>query len=156
MKLAYDLTTMPYLLIALACALVVGLFGLSLVLASIKRNRATKTFGDPDLVTRLESFDAAGRRALKGVLLVIALVSGFLALARPQWGRGQKLVPATNLDVVIVLEHTEQGARDGVPDEADASGDEPERHVVVPHRAARPNRDDGRSAARFCETPIPW
>jgi Ca-activated chloride channel homolog len=115
-KLAYDLTAMPYLLIALGCLAIVGLFATSLILASIKRNRATKTFGDPDLVMRLESFDAAGRRALKGVLLVIALVAGFLALARPQWGRGQKLVPATNLDVVIVLDYSKSMyARDVAP-----------------------------------------
>ena len=96
MRLFYDLTAMPYLLVAIACGLVVALFAGALVLASIRRGRATSAFGDPALVSKLESFDAAGRRALKGVLLTIALVSAFLALARPQWGRGTKLVPATN------------------------------------------------------------
>lgn len=116
MKLFYDLTAMPYLLIAVACGLVVALFAGALVLASIRRNRATSTFGDPALVTKLESFDAAGRRALKGVLLVIALVAAFLALARPQWGRGTKLVPATNLDVIVVLDYSKSMyARDVAP-----------------------------------------
>ncbi|MDB4936230.1 MAG: BatB [Labilithrix sp.] len=116
MRLFYDLTAMPYLLVALACGLVVALFAGALVLASIRRSRATSTFGDPALVSKLESFDAAGRRALKGVLLVIALVSAFLALARPQWGRGTKLVPATNLDVVIVLDYSKSMyARDVAP-----------------------------------------
>ncbi len=116
MRLFYDLTSMPYLLIALSCALLVGLFAGALVLASIKRGRATSLFGDPVLVSKLESFDAAGRRALKGVLLVVALVSAFLALARPQWGRGTKLVPATNLDVVIVLDYSKSMyARDVAP-----------------------------------------
>jgi Ca-activated chloride channel family protein len=115
-KLFYDLTAMPYLLVAIACGLVVVLFAGALVLASIRRGRATSAFGDPALVSKLESFDAAGRRALKGVLLVIALISAFLALARPQWGRGTKLVPATNLDVVIVLDYSKSMyARDVAP-----------------------------------------
>jgi Ca-activated chloride channel family protein len=115
-KLFYDLTAMPYLLVAIACGLVVALFAGALVVASIRRNRATSTFGDPALITKLESFDAAGRRALKGVLLVIALVAAFLALARPQWGRGTKLVPATNLDVVVVLDYSKSMyARDVAP-----------------------------------------
>jgi Ca-activated chloride channel family protein len=115
-RLFYDLTSLPNLLVALACGLVVALFACALVLASIRRGRATSAFGDPSLVSKLESFDAAGRRALKGVLLVIALVSAFLALARPQWGRGTKLVPATNLDVVIVLDYSKSMyARDVAP-----------------------------------------
>jgi len=112
----YELTAMPYLLVALACVALVGLFAGALVLASVRRARATAAFGDPALVGKLESFDAAGRRALKGVLLVVALVSAFLALARPQWGRGTKLVPATNLDVVVVLDFSKSMyARDIAP-----------------------------------------
>jgi Ca-activated chloride channel homolog len=115
-KFAYDLTAMPWLLVALACGLLVALFAGSLVLASIRRGRATKVFGDPKLVMRLETFDASGRRALKGVLLVVAITSAFLALARPQWGRGTKLIPATNLDVVIVLDYSKSMyARDVAP-----------------------------------------
>lgn len=116
MRFFYDLGAMPYLLVAIACGLVVAAFAGALVLASIRRARATSEFGEPSLVTKLESFDAAGRRALKGVLLVIALTCAFLALARPQWGRGTKLVPATNLDVVIVLDYSKSMyARDIAP-----------------------------------------
>lgn len=116
MKLAYDLTAMPYLLVALGSSVLVVLFAASLVFASIRRARATKVFGDPKLVTQLETFDASGRRALKGVLLVVAVTAAFLALARPQWGRGSKLVQATNLDVVIVLDYSKSMyARDVAP-----------------------------------------
>ncbi len=116
MRFAYDLTSLPYLLVALGCGLLVALFAASLILASIRRGRATTIFGDPKLVMRLETFDASGRRALKGVLLVAGLASAFLALARPQWGRGTKLVPATNLDVVIVLDYSKSMyARDVAP-----------------------------------------
>jgi Ca-activated chloride channel family protein len=112
----HDLTSMPWLLVAIACGLVVAGFAGALVIASIRRGRATAAFGDPALVSKLESFDAAGRRALKGVLLVVALASAFLALARPQWGRGTKLVPATNLDVVVVLDYSKSMyARDVAP-----------------------------------------
>lgn len=116
MRFAYDLSSMPYLLVALGCGVLVALFAASLVLASVRRGRATKVFGDPALVTRLETFDAAGRRALKGVLLVVAVTCAFLALARPQWGRGTKLIPATNLDVVVVLDYSKSMyARDVAP-----------------------------------------
>lgn len=116
MKFAYDLTAWPFLLVALGCAALVAVFAGALVLASLRRSRATTAFGDPKLVTKLETFDASGRRAIKGVLLVVALASAFLALARPQWGRGSKLVPATNLDVVIVLDYSKSMyARDVAP-----------------------------------------
>jgi Ca-activated chloride channel family protein len=108
--------SMPYLLVAIGALLLVGVFAASLVFASIRRARATKVFGDPQLVMQLETFDASGRRALKGVLLVVAFLAAFLALARPQWGRGTKLVPATNLDVVIVLDYSKSMyARDVAP-----------------------------------------
>ena len=116
MRFFYDLTSLPYLGVAIACFIVLALFVTFLVLASVKRNRATAIFGDPKLVTKLESFDAAARRALKGVLLVVGLLTAFIALGRPQWGRGTKLVPATNLDVVIVLDYSKSMyARDVAP-----------------------------------------
>ncbi|MCL2777343.1 MAG: VWA domain-containing protein [Polyangiaceae bacterium] len=116
MRFFYDLGAMPWVLVAFACGLIVIAFSLSLLFASIQRERATAIFGEPKLVTMLESFDASGRRALKSVLLVIALASAFLALARPQWGRGTKLIPATNLDVVIALDYSKSMyARDVAP-----------------------------------------
>jgi Ca-activated chloride channel family protein len=115
-KLAYDLTSMPYLLVALGCLALLGGFVAALIIASIQRSRATKRFGDPQLVVRLESYDASGQRAVKGTLLVVALLASFIALARPQFGRGQKLVPATNLDVVVVLDYSKSMyARDIAP-----------------------------------------
>jgi Ca-activated chloride channel family protein len=110
----YDLSS--HWPVALACVLVVGLFAGALLFASVRRSRAVASFGDSTLVTKLESFDASGRRAVKGVLLVVALVAAFVALGRPQWGRGTKLVPATNLDVVIVLDYSKSMyARDVAP-----------------------------------------
>jgi len=115
-RLFYDLGSMPYLLVAIGCGLLVALFAGALALASFRRGRSIVSFGERGLVTKLESFDAAGRRATKSVLLVVALALAFVALARPQWARGTKLVPATNLDVVIVLDYSKSMyARDVAP-----------------------------------------
>jgi Ca-activated chloride channel family protein len=50
------------------------------------------------------------------VLLVIGMMAAFVALARPQFGSGTRIIPATNLDVVIVLDYSKSMyARDIVP-----------------------------------------
>jgi Ca-activated chloride channel family protein len=115
-KFAHDLTSMPALVIAIGCALVLAGFIATLIAASSARVRAVLRFGEPKLVAKLESYDATARRALKGVLLVLALLFAFLALARPQFGRGTRVIPATNLDVVIVLDYSKSMyARDVKP-----------------------------------------
>jgi Ca-activated chloride channel family protein len=68
--------------------------------------RAVRRFGDEQLVFELATARAGGRRALKGVLLVLSLGLAFVALAQPQYGRGSRVIPATNLDVVIVLDYS--------------------------------------------------
>src|SRR5438105_943459 len=116
MKLHYDFTSLSTLLVAFGCGALVVLFAVALVVASAARVRAERRFGEPELVARLFSFDATGRRAVKGVLLVLALLLAFVALARPQFGRGTRLVPATNLDVVLVLDYSKSMyARDVAP-----------------------------------------
>jgi Ca-activated chloride channel family protein len=97
---------------------VLGILGFTgmLVAGSFGRTRAVARFGEPSLVAKLESFDATTRRTIKGVLLVLALVCAFAALARPQFGKGTRLVPATNLDVIVVLDYSKSMyARDVVP-----------------------------------------
>jgi Ca-activated chloride channel family protein len=112
----YDFSSFPVLVGAGACALLLVGFALTLILASYARARATKRFGDPALVGQLETFDATTRRAVKGVLLVVAMIGAFLALARPEFGRGTRLIPATNLDIVIVLDYSKSMyARDVAP-----------------------------------------
>jgi len=112
----YDFTSFPILLAAGACALLLVGFALTLILASYARARAAKRFGDPALVGQLETFDATTRRAVKGVLLVLAMLGAFVALARPEFGRGTRLIPATNLDIVIVLDFSKSMyARDVAP-----------------------------------------
>jgi Ca-activated chloride channel family protein len=91
----------PTYLLGTAFALVVA--GL-LAWGSAARARATKRFGEPERLSALMSSDPSKRRAWKGVLLVLATALAFVAAARPQYGKGSKLIPATNLDVVVVLD----------------------------------------------------
>ncbi len=116
MRFAYDLFSSPAIFVVLACVLLLGAFATALVLASVARVRAEKRFGDPLLVAKLATYDATGVRAAKGVFLVLGVALSFLALARPEYGKGTRLIPATNLDVVIVLDFSKSMyARDIVP-----------------------------------------
>jgi len=115
-KFGYDLFAFPYVLaFGGAIALVVA-FAAILVWSSFARARSEKRFGDPKLVEALVTYDATQRRAAKGVLLVLALICALFALARPQYGKGSRLIPATNVDVVLVLDYSKSMyARDVVP-----------------------------------------
>jgi Ca-activated chloride channel family protein len=115
-KFFYDFSSLWVLLGAGLCVTLLVAFAVMLVLASYARARAAKRFGDPELVTKLETFDSTTRRTVKGALLILAMICAFLALARPEFGRGSRLVPATNLDVVIVLDYSKSMyARDVAP-----------------------------------------
>ncbi len=116
MKFAYDFTGGWGLIFGLAGLALWLTFTAMLVIGSYQRVRAGKRFGDPALVGKLETFDATVRRTVKGALLVVALLFAFLALARPQFGHGTRLIPATNLDVVVVLDYSKSMyARDVAP-----------------------------------------
>ena len=80
--------------------------GALLIVGAVLAQRAVKRFGEEKLVLELATARAGGRRALKGVLLVLSLGLAFVALAQPQYGRGSRVIPATNLDIVIVLDYS--------------------------------------------------
>ena len=65
----------------------------------------------------LVTYDATARRAVKGVLLVARDAPARSSRSRgPQFGSGTRLIPATNLDVVIVLDYSKSMyARDVAP-----------------------------------------
>src|SRR5690606_34561954 len=77
-----------------------------LILGGFKHLRALRRFGDEQLVTGLVTHPAGTRRAFEGVCLTLAVALAFVALAQPQYGRGTRLIPATNLDVVLVLDYS--------------------------------------------------
>jgi Ca-activated chloride channel family protein len=112
----HDLFAFPGVLWLALGVVLVGTFAAVLVLASLARARAEKRFGEPVLVGKLVTYDATARRAVKGVLLVLALIFALLALARPQYGSGTRFIPATNVDVVLVVDYSKSMyARDVVP-----------------------------------------
>jgi Ca-activated chloride channel family protein len=82
------------------------LVGVLLAVGAVLSQRAVRRFGEEKLVLELATARAGGRRAFKGVLLVLSLGLAFVALAQPQYGRGSRVIPATNLDVVIVLDYS--------------------------------------------------
>lgn len=88
----------------------------ALVLGAVALVKSTQRFGDEARVRALMTSRPRARRVVKGALLCLALGLGFLALAQPQYGRGTRLVPATNLDVVIALDYSKSMyARDVAP-----------------------------------------
>jgi Ca-activated chloride channel family protein len=116
MKFHHELLSFPGALFLGLGVLLVGGYAALLVWASYARVRAERRFGEPALVERLLSHDATMRRGVKGVLLVLAVLFALLSLARPKYGKGTRLVPATNVDVVIVLDYSKSMyARDVVP-----------------------------------------
>lgn len=103
----------PSFLFGAAFALVVAAL---LVLGAFGAVRSIKLFGDPARIRALTTADASKRRAWKGVLLVLATALAFVAAARPQYGKGTRIVPATNIDVVLVLDYSKSMfARDVEP-----------------------------------------
>lgn len=100
------------LLFCLASLVVVGL----LLFRAARERKARAAFGEGQLVDGLRTSDPSKRRAVKGVLLVLSTLLVFGSLARPQCRRGERLVPATNLDVVLVVDFSKSMyARDVAP-----------------------------------------
>jgi Ca-activated chloride channel homolog len=107
-----------------------------LVAGGFRLRRAMSELGDEARVRGLTTFAAAKRRGYKGVLLVLATLLAFVAAARPQFGRGEQLVPRTNLDVVIVLDYSKSMyAQDVVPSRIFRAKIEVERLVKALHGA---------------------
>ncbi len=103
----------PFWLFGTALAAV---FAALLVLGGWLLLRSVRRFGDERYVLALVTGRASTRRVIQGVLTVLAVASAFIALSRPQYGRGTRLIPATNLDVVVALDYSKSMyARDVTP-----------------------------------------
>ncbi len=101
-----------WLLGTLLAALVAGLF----IWGGVRLLGDVKRFGLPSAVEKLITNKTGGRRAFKASLTVLAVGLAFVALAGPQYGRGTRLIPATNLDCVVVLDYSKSMyARDVAP-----------------------------------------
>lgn len=116
MRWGYDFGSAAGVTIVIFCSLAMLAHAGALVWAAVRQARAARTFGESGLLARLVTYDSSARRAIKSVLLVVAMLLAFIALARPQFGSGTKIVPATNLDVVVILDYSKSMyARDIVP-----------------------------------------
>ena len=116
MRFGHDFGSAWGVLVAAFCALAFLGYAGAVAWASVRQARAARRFGEPTVLASLVTHDATARRAVKAVLLVLAMLFAFVALARPKFGSGTKIVPATNLDVVIVLDYSKSMyARDIVP-----------------------------------------
>lgn len=116
MRWGHDFGSLAGILVAVLCAAALLGYAGSIVWASVRQSRAARAFGEPELLAGLVSHDASARRAVKAVLLVVAMLFAFIALARPKFGSGTKIIPATNLDVVVVLDYSKSMyARDVAP-----------------------------------------
>jgi len=112
----HDFASPGGLLVAAFCLLAFLAYSGAIGWASMQQTRSLRSFGEPDVVLPLVTYDATARRAIKAVLLVLAMLFAFVALSRPKFGSGTKIVPATNLDVVVVLDYSKSMyARDIVP-----------------------------------------
>lgn len=90
--------------------------GLILVAQGLRLRRAQRKFGQDERMSELLTSKTGGRRAISAVLLCLAVAFAFLAAAQPQYGRGTRVLPKTNLDVVLVLDFSKSMyARDVSP-----------------------------------------
>ncbi len=116
MRWGHDFSSLWGIALAIFCAVAFLAYSGAVVWASVRQTRAGHTFGDPRILAPLVSYDATTRRAVKAVLLIAALLFAFVALARPKFGSGTKIIPATNLDVVVTLDYSKSMyARDITP-----------------------------------------
>ncbi len=103
----------PFWLLGTLLAVAVGLL---LVVGGWLLLRSVRRFGDEPRVMDLLTARASTRRVIQGLFTVMAVACAFVAMARPQYGRGTRLVPATNLDVVVALDYSKSMyARDVSP-----------------------------------------
>lgn len=91
-------TDLLWLLLALPLA--IGLF----VWSWISRNRATRRFGNSELMDTLTAGRSSAFRATRTVLVLLALTGALLALAGPQYGSREVTSHVRGVDVVVALD----------------------------------------------------
>lgn len=69
-----------------------------------RRREALRQLGEPELIGRLSRSTVARRQSVKAALVLLALVSFVLALARPQFGTRSETVRQTGFSVMAVLD----------------------------------------------------
>jgi|GEM_PF-172492 len=101
---------------------VAGLVAVLLGIAAFRQARALDRFVGREQRAHLVTERPAVRRMLAAILLVSAVGLAFVAAAAPQYGHGTRLLPRTNLDVVLVLDYSKSMfARDVTPSRTERS-----------------------------------
>lgn len=78
------------------------LWALLLYYAWNRRKKMAERFVSATMLARLAPPLSTGRGVLKAILILLALLFLFVALARPQWGRKLEVVERKGLDLVLV------------------------------------------------------
>lgn len=71
-----------------------------------RRSRALRALGNPLLVERLVATVHRGNRLLAALATCLAVACVVLGLMRPQYGGTAKIVPASGLDLVLVVDYS--------------------------------------------------
>ncbi len=84
--------------------LVVPLFAGLAYFASVRRERATRRFGDPRVVSSLVIGDARRWRAARAVLFTLGLAFVLVAMAGPAYGSRTRILRRRGVDIVVALD----------------------------------------------------
>ena len=87
-----------------------------LIAQGVRLKKDQDRFGKQVQLKNLLTAKTSVRRTIRGVLSSLAVACAFLAAAQPQYGKGTRMLPATNLDIVLVLDYSKSMyARDVSP-----------------------------------------
>ncbi|MDP3276161.1 MAG: VWA domain-containing protein [Deltaproteobacteria bacterium] len=149
--------------------LLVAMSATALLYGAWARRRALARFGDEGLVRALRDGSPAGFRAARGVLAILALLLGGLALARPQGRAKTEVLSRRGIDIVVCLDVSKSMlARDVQPSRINRAKselrrlmeEEPGDRVGVVVFAGTtmeyPLTSDHESAQRFYRDVEPW
>lgn len=106
MRFGIDVLHFPGVLVLLGGGVLVASLVFLFIWNSLQYARAERRWGDPSLLSNLVTSRSPARRAWKAAIYLLAVTLMLLALLRPQFGTGTRYIPATNVDVVIVLDYS--------------------------------------------------
>jgi len=84
--------------------LIIPLLILIFAWSRIARRRALKKFGQQEILSQLMPFSSKGRPILKFIILMLALASFIIGIARPQFGSKLKTVKREGVELIIALD----------------------------------------------------
>jgi Ca-activated chloride channel family protein len=90
--------------------------------AERRRNALARALGRPEALERLTSETGPGRRALRAVMILLAVSLGVIGLARPQAGFRLTTTTSRGVDLVLAIDVSQSmAARDQKPDRLGAA-----------------------------------